>query len=160
MNVNIAKKEELGLYDGFISPNGDFYIVSKKNKHTPTHYEWADYYVVNETNYIKNLANPNGSFLYTISRLKTKQDILIHYYGFVYYGHDAMNRKPILIYPNYNINNMEITKFQYDVLWNILYLNDELSYYPSNFVDEEHNKMHDKYVRRYIEKLEGRYKHE
>ena len=158
MEVLISDKEELGKYDGFIAPNGDFYIVSEKNKHSPTHFEWADYFVTHKTNYIKNLANPSGSFLYTISRLKTKQDILIHFYGFIYYGHDLVLRKPILIYPNYSINNMEITNFQHDVLWKVLYTNDELSYYPCNYVDEEHNKIHDKYVRRYIEKLEGRYK--
>ncbi len=160
MEIRIANKEEYGLYDGFISPSGEFYIVSQKYKHAPTHHEWADYFVTRKTNYIKNLSRPSGSFLYTISRLKTKQDILIHFYGFIYYGHDAMNRKPIIICPNYDINNMELTNFQHDTLWRILYFNDELSYYPCNFIDDEHNKMHDKYVKQFIQKLEGRYKYE
>ena len=157
MEIRIANNDELGMYDGFISPDGDFYIVSDKYKHTPTHFQWADYFVTHKTDYIKNLANPSGSFLYTISRLNTKQDILIHFYGFIYYGHDFIERKPILIYPIYDINNMEITNFQYDVLWKILYENDELSYLPCNFVDDSHNKMHDKYVKKYIEQLERRY---
>ena len=158
MEILIAEKENLGLYDWFISPKGDFYIVSEKYKHMPTHYEWADYFVTKETDYIRNLANPSGSFLYTLSRLKSKEDILIHFYGFIYYGHDSLSRNPILIYPNYDINNKEITNFQYDVLWKVLYINDELRYYPCNYVDDEHNKLHDKYVKRYIEKLERRYK--
>ena len=36
-NINIIKN-----YDGFIDPEGNFYKVSKKNKHNPTHIEWPD----------------------------------------------------------------------------------------------------------------------
>ena len=69
-------------YNGFIAPDGSFYIVSNRDEHIPTHQEWAYNYVSKQTDYIKQLAMSKISFLYTMQRLKDKQDILIHFYGF------------------------------------------------------------------------------
>lgn len=88
--------EDCVNYDGFIAPNGNFYKVSVCNKHKPTHNEWADKYVLEKLNYVKELANPSGSFLYTMSRLKSKLEILIHFYGYVYYGHSLHDRTLLL----------------------------------------------------------------
>lgn len=142
-------------YDGFISPNGEFYPVSIKNKHNPTHQEWAYEYVTKKTNFIKLLAKPNGSLLYILARLQDKQDVLIHYYGFVYYGHDNFSRRPLLIFPDTEINGKKITKEQKRILFDIMYLSNEESYYPDDiksFMDEEkHINYVDDFISRRLE---------
>ena len=151
---------EIAKYDGFIAPDGSFYKVSIKNKHNPTHIEWAEYFVTRKTDYIKNLTNPTGSFLYIISRLKDKQDILIHFYGYIYYGHDASSRKPIIIYPDKEINEKQITKKQEDMLFNILRKNNELNDLNITYEDELNDYKYENYVDSYIAKIieEGRKK--
>lgn len=145
--------EKASKYDGFISPDGDFFMVSKKHAHKPTHTEWAEKYILNKTNFIKDLANPSGSLLYTLTRLKDKQDVLIHYYGFVYYGHNEYTRKPIIIYPNIDINDKEISKNQERFLWDLLYENNETDYFPKDKNENLHNEEHDKYVDSLLERL-------
>ena len=142
-------------YDGFIAPNGNFYRVSFCNKHNPTHNQWADEFVTNKLDYIKQLANPVGSFLYTISKLNGKIEILIHFYGFIYYGHNSYDRKPIIIYPNYNINNKEVTFEQYNKLFDILYEKNETMYLPINLLEEKDQINHERYVDDYICKRSG-----
>lgn len=149
---------EMTKYDGFIAPDGGFHRVSIKNKHKPTHNEWADKYVVNKLNYIKLLANPSESILYTLSRLKDKQDVLIHFYGYVYLGHDSYDRKPVIIYPDKNINNISVTKRQLSVIYDILNKNNELDYMSFNLEDKIEEEKLNAYVDKYIRDLLDRRK--
>lgn len=138
------------LYNGFIGPDGNFYIVSSKASHEPTHEEWATNFVLNNTNYISLLLDPSGSMLFTLSKLKSKQDMLIHFYGYVYYSHDLFTREPIIICPDYEINNVKITKQQEYMLYEIMSENNELENFPfdvKRYVDEE---KHNLYVDRFI----------
>ena len=141
----IAKK-----FNGFISPDGKFYMVSKKNEHLPSHQVWANNFVLNNTNFVKLLAKPNKSFLYTISRLKDKQDMLIHFYGYIYYSHDEYSKKPIVMYPDSNINDQMVTREQKDMLFNVMIHNYEEEYYPENIIDYEDSEKHNDYVDRFI----------
>lgn len=145
-------------YDGFIAPDGGFYKVSKKNKHNPSHIALANEYVINKLDYVKLLANPTGSFLYTISRLKNKQDILIHFYGYVYYGHDAFDKKPIIIYPDETINGVSANSLQLNILFNILRDNDELSHVSVGVYDNVKENKYQSYKDNYISNLLDRRK--
>ena len=142
-------------YDGFIAPSGEFYRVSVCNKHKPTHNEWADKYVLEKSDYVKELTRASSSFLYTMSRLKSKLEILMHFYGYIYYGHNLHNRAPIIIYPNSDINNKEVSTMQYNMLFDILYERDELMYLPVMALDEVKDKNHDKYVDDFINRRFG-----
>lgn len=142
-------------YDGFIAPGGEFYRVSVCNKHKPTHNEWADKFVLEKLDYIKELTRASGSFLYTMSRLKNKLEILMHFYGYIYYGHNLYDRAPIIIYPNSDINNKEVSTMQYNMLFDILYERDELMYLPVMALEEVKDKNHDKYVDDFINKRFG-----
>lgn len=146
-NINIIKN-----YDGFIDQEGNFYKVSKKNKHNPTHIKWAEEFVMKKKDYIKQLCNPSGSFLFTISRLKNKQEILIHFYGFIYYGHDAYTRKPIIIFPDNTINDKYVSKEQIEVLFKILHENNELDDFYLNYEEQIQDNKHEKYVDSFITK--------
>ena len=142
---------EIAKYDGFIAPDGSFYKVSIKNKHNPTHIEWAEEYVTKRLDYVKYLANPSGSFLYTISRLDNKQDILIHFYGYIYYGHDAESRKAILIYPDVLINDKKTTSSQLNTLFNILRKKEEFDDFYMSYEEKINHDRHERYVQKYIE---------
>ena len=51
----ISDINEIIKYDGFIAPDGSFYKVSIKNRHNPTHIEWAEEYVKRKLDYVKRL---------------------------------------------------------------------------------------------------------
>ena len=146
----ISDINEIIKYDGFIAPDGSFYKVSIKNRHNPTHIEWAEEYVKRKLDYVKRLANPSGSLLYIISRLDNKQDVLVHFYGYVYYGHDAASRKPIIIYPDRAINEREITEEQLNTLFNILRKNDEFNDFYISHEEKINHDRHERYVDGFI----------
>lgn len=147
----ISDINEIIKYDGFIAPDGSFYKVSIKNKHNPTHIEWAEEYVTRKLDYVKRLANPSGSLLYIISRLKNKQDVLVHFYGYVYYGHDAESRKPIIIYPDRSVNEREINDEQLNTLFNILRKSGEYNDSYMSHEEKLNNDRFENYVDRFIE---------
>ena len=137
--------------NGFISPDGKFYIVSKKSKHHPNHEEWAKVFVLSNTNYLKDIQNTAGSLLYTISKLKEKQDILIHIYGYVYFSYSGeCSTEPIIIFPDEKINDKKVTTEQKNILFDISKINgeDSICYFDCEKSFEE-NK-HDSYVQRFI----------
>lgn len=146
----ISDINEIMKYDGFIAPDGSFYKVSIKNRHNPTHIEWAEEYVKRKLDYVKRLANPSGSLLYIISRLENKQDVLVHFYGYVYYGHDAESRNPIIIYPDRSVNEQEITEEQLNTLFNILRKNDEFNDFYISHEEKINHDKHERYVDGFI----------
>ena len=144
-------------YDGFISPDGDFYKVSIRNKHTPTHHEWANVYINKKTDYNKIMQTPSVKLLYTASRLHSKYEILIHFYGYVCYAHNSYTKDPIIVYPNENINGKRATEKQKDMLFRILNNNDELDEVNFNYDDNTLDDVHDSYVNRFIsDEIEGK----
>lgn len=137
--------------NGFISPDGKFYIVSKKSCHHPTHEEWASAFVLSNTNYLSDIQNTNGSLLYTISKLTEKQDILIHIYGYVYFSYSGeYSTEPIIIFPDEKINDKKVSIEQKNILFDIAKINgeDSICYFDCEKSFEE-NK-HDSYVQRFI----------
>lgn len=82
-------------YDGFIGPNGEFYMVSPKFTHKPTHNDWADEYcsMLMEKKDGKEIIN--NEILYGGSN-----KYLIDGLGFIYYSHSMQHDKhPIIVYP-------------------------------------------------------------
>lgn len=146
------KLEDFIDYDGFVAPNGDFYKVSLANKHNPTHNTWADKFVIEKLDFLKHLSSANKSFLYTISKLKTKQDILIHYYGFIYYGHDSYSKKPIIIYPDSTYNDKYVTQEQLDIIFRIFKENNELDMLYLDYEEKIDNERHERYIDSLISK--------
>ena len=144
--------KEAAKYDGFIAPDGRFYKVSKKGKHNPTHYDFADYFVLNETDFVKDLAKASMSFLFTLSRLgNDKVKILIHFYGYIYYGHDEYTDKEIILYPNYDVNNQDVTEEQKQMLFDTISV---VKNKADNLCIEDNNEesIHDRYVDNFIER--------
>lgn len=137
--------------NGFISPDGKFYIISHKSSHSPTHEQWATKFILTNTNYLKDIQNTTGSLLYTISKLKEKQDILIHIYGYVYFSYSGeYSTEPIIIFPDEKINDKKVTTEQKNILFDICKINgeDSICYFDCEKSFEE-NK-HDSYVQRFI----------
>ena len=95
-----------------------------------------------------------------MTKLKDKQDVLIHFYGFIYYGHDAYTRKPIIIYPDDTINSKCVSKEQIETLFKILRANEELtdlySAYEEKIQDDRHEKYVDNLIARTIERNENK----
>lgn len=109
-------------YDGFIGPNGEFYRVKKRHSSdiNLTHITWSEYYINHDATKLNFLLKPSYSIIYTLSKLKSKQDILIHLFGFVYYSHDYLTNEPIIIPPDPLYNDKIITKEQLDTLYQIM----------------------------------------
>ena len=121
------KLEDISGYDGFIDPNGEFYRVKKKNSSDInfTHLTWSDAYLKYDTKKLSVILKPSYSMLYILSQLKTKQDILIQVFGFVYYSHDHFTHEPIIIPPDPMYNDKSITSEQLDKLYEIMEMNKE-----------------------------------
>jgi hypothetical protein len=150
-NFEPTKDFELAAkHNGFIDPNGNYYLVSEKSKHIPTHEQWANSYIVGKLDFVKLLANPNKSLIYTLNRLKEKQDMLIHFYGYVYYSHDSYTNKPIIILPDEKVNDKKVSNEQLKTLFEVMKINGEESYFPSDIDNEIKNKNHNEYVDDFI----------
>ena len=69
-------------------------------------------------------------------------------------------RSPIIIYPDKEINEKQITKKQEDMLFNILRKNNELNDLNITYEDELNDYKYENYVDSYIAKIieEGRKK--
>ena len=113
-------------YDGFIAPNGDFYIVKEKRNSMSLvgHNEWAQQYM--KIKKLKNFqAQQTYSMLLALSKLNGPAEYLIHCFGFVYYSHDPLLYKPIIILPNKAIFGYSATSYQLETLYDIMLLNKE-----------------------------------
>lgn len=115
--------EELKGYDGFIDQEGKFYKVRSffedKNK---SHYEWADKYI---KDYILNETNKNKLYKLKDYLKKDPVEILINYFGFIYYSHDNEFNKPIVRGPNSRMGGFKPTNVQLNKLMNLMLLNGE-----------------------------------
>lgn len=111
-------------YDGYIDPNGNFYRVKQRLKSTCNHEIWAEEYLKkNPTKY--NDIKVEESLILNLVNLRTCTEKLIHLYGFVYYGHDDLLYKPIIILPNPKMFGKRATEEQMDALYSLLLVNKE-----------------------------------
>lgn len=137
--------------NGFIAPNGDFYIISNKSSHKPTHDDWASNFVCKQTDYLKDIQNTTSSLVYTISKLKDKQDILMYIYGYVYFSYSGEHStEPVIIFPDEKINDRKVTVEQKNMLFDIAKLSGEDKVYYFDYDDSIREKKHSSYVQRYI----------
>lgn len=123
-------------YDGFIAPNGDYYIV-KERRNTMSrigHNEWAEEYL-KEKKLQTSESSKSYSMLLALSQLRGPAEILIHCYGFVYYSHDPFLYKPIVLLPKPKIFGNRATSSQMDTLFEVMLLNNEDPLNLEIFVD-------------------------
>ncbi len=127
MKINISGYSD-SLYvlksDLFIDQNGLYYQVKKTiSKSQINHNIWA-------TEYLKSI---NDNLEYYIS----PSEVLIHKYGFLYYGHDELLYKPIVKIANPLFFNKRASEQQLDSLFEIMYLNNEDPYKVPMLIGEE-----------------------
>jgi len=136
--------EELKGYDGFIDQDGKFYKVKKTcENRVEGHFEWADKYI---KDYIFREFDVNK--LYKLKECKTKDtvEILINYFGFVYYSHDSEYYKPIVKGPNPRLGGFKASKEQLDTLMHVMLLNGEDPFENSLLFNERDTLFIDKTI--------------
>lgn len=130
-DITMCKK-----YEGFIDRDGNYYIVKERRNAMSKlgHNEWANQFMKE-----KNLKNfqisQTYSMLLALSKLNGPAEYLIHCFGYVYYSHDTLVYKPIIILPKKQIFGLSATSSQMETLYEIMLLNNE---HPENleiFVD-------------------------
>lgn len=124
-------------YNGFIDQDGYFYKVSPKN-HDNTEIEhnlWARAYVKTHGDKFRRM-DFSASGLFTLSQISSEVDVLVHIYGFVYYSHDSLYTKPIIKVPDPKYNNFIKSKYQEDMLFNIMLINNENPFENPIFTDD------------------------
>ncbi len=151
-------------YNGFIGQDGEFYLVSNKKTHKPSHNDWAKEYLF----YIKDkLTDPKKVRKIIEGELTYKGSInyLINYMGFIYYSHSTNKdryNKPIIIYPKKQTFKpaAKVTDKQKKMLYSIMHVNGEDDYIPKDINEEIKKEEHLNYVDNFIEKEieKGEYK--
>ena len=113
-------------YNGFIDQNGYFYKVSPKfhNRSNVDHNLWARTYVKEHGDRFRRM-DFTASGLFTLSQISSEVEVMVHIYGFVYYSHDDLYHKPIIKCPDPKYNKFIMTRSQEDLLFEIMFLNDE-----------------------------------
>lgn len=137
--------------NGFITPDGTFYIISNKSEHIPTHEQWASKFILYKTNYIHDIQKVTSSLMYAISRLKNKSDILMHIYGYIYFSYSGIySKEPLIIFPDEKINDKKVTDEQKNMLFDIAKLSGEDKVYYYDFDNNISEDMHNSYVQKFI----------
>ncbi len=141
-------------YEGFISPEGEFYMVSRKYIHKPSHDEWAIEYV---ERLIDKLDKNTKSKLSAKIAFYGVQRYLIDINGFIYYSHSTSKSKikePIIVYPKkIGLKTKTfITDKQKKMLYNVMVLNHEEKWFPIDIEKELSDRIHDHYVDDFIAK--------
>ena len=118
---------EIRNYNGFIDRLGNFYKVSdKKTKiDSDSHNNWAEAYIKEELNIKEFKVRPTASMLLALSNLNGPASMLFNCFGFVYYSHDPFCYKPIIKAPDSRIANYKITEEQINMLFKIMFINNE-----------------------------------
>lgn len=129
-------------YDGFIGPKGEYYRVKKRNDKNLNfgHNEWAESYIKKYNLYSNFFINQTYSALLALSKVNGPAESLIHLFGFVYYSHDLLFHKPIIISPNESLAGHKINDYQKDMLYKIMKKNNEKKYFYGFLEDESKEK--------------------
>lgn len=128
---------EVYNYNGFIDQDGYFYKVSPKN-HGNTEIEhnlWARMYVKAHGDRFRRM-DFSASGLFTLSQISSEVDVLVHIYGFVYYSHDDLYMKPIIKVPDPKYNHFTKSKYQEDILFSLMLINNENPFENPIFTDD------------------------
>lgn len=146
--------EECKRYNGFFDQDGNFYRVNLKNSLNMalTHNTWADKYLKENLKLSEITFNPSYSLIDRLRQITSPSELLVNGYGFVYYSHDPMRFKPIIIKPNPSVAGKRITKEQLDKLFEIMILNNENPFFNPIFTEEEvyeYNGLDDEETRGY-----------
>ncbi len=129
---------EVHDYNGFIDQDGYFYKVSSKN-HTDAkvdHNLWSRAYVKAHGDRFRRM-DFSASGLFTLSQISSEVDVMVHIYGFVYYSHDDVYSKPIIKVPDPKYNKFTKSKYQDDMLFSIMLLNNEDPFSNPIFMDDK-----------------------
>lgn len=124
-------------YNGFIDQDGYFYKVSPRNRdHCKIdHNLWARAYVKEHGNRFRRM-DFSASGLFTLSQISSEVDVLVHIYGFVYYSHDDLCDEPIIKVPDPKYNNLIKSKYQEDMLFSLMLINEEEPFTNPIFLDD------------------------
>lgn len=129
-------------YDGFIDQKGNFYKVCPKRKKSSSdsHNLWAEAYMREKFKISDFKISNDISTLLALSKLSGPAEVLINCFGYIYYSHDPFYYAPIIKLPNPKISKYTATKEQLDMLYEIMYLNNENVDIPIFYED---NKTYD-----------------
>ena len=125
-------------YNGFIDQDGYFYKINRRNHEQSAidHNLWARAYVRTHGDRFKKM-DFSASGLFTLSQISYEVEVLVHIYGFVYYIHDGIYSKPIIKVPDPKYNKFIKSRYQDDMLFNIMLLNDEDPINNPIFLDDK-----------------------
>lgn len=145
--------------DLFIDKYGLYYQVKKTiSKSKINHNIWANYYL-NEQDKEKKLSLDifSNNYLSDLNIARNNNlspsEILIHKDGFLYYSHDEILYKPIIIVANPKYYGIRATEEQLDSLFEIMMLNGENPFLVPmlmgeeniyDYVEEERGKVYEK----------------
>lgn len=126
-------------YDGFFAPDGKYYKVKarRSNMMNNSHNDWAERFIKEKLNIVDLDINSTYSALYALSQIKGPAELLVHCYGYVYYSHDPIYYKPIIITPNPKIAKKRITDEQLDNLFEMMLINHENPFENPIFMNDE-----------------------
>lgn len=132
-------------YDGFISPDGKYYKVKlrKSDMRRDSHNHWAQKFIEEKLNVSELKIRTTCSMLYGLSQINGPAEILVHYFGYIYYSHDPIYYKPIIKLPNHKIAGHKATERQLDALFELMLINNEKPLENKIFLDEEENEYND-----------------
>lgn len=127
------------IYDGFFSPDGYYYKVKQRrsNMCNNSHNEWAEKFIKEKMNIQDLDINPTYSALYALKQIKGPAELLVHRFGYLYYSHDPLFYKPIIIKPNPKIAGKSVTDKQLDMLFQMMLLNNENPFFNPIFTEED-----------------------
>lgn len=126
-------------YDGFFAPNGCYYKVKLRNApmNNDSHNKWAEKFMVENAKNFKFTVKQTDSFIYSLTKFSGPAEILVHYFGYVYYSHDPVYHKPIILLPDPKVVGKRATEEQLDSLFSMMLMNNENPYNNPVFMDED-----------------------
>lgn len=125
-------------YDGFFDTNGKYYKVKLRNSNMmiDSHNNWAEEFIKGKIDVSKINMKATNSLLFGLSRISGPASLLVHCYGFVYYSHDPIYHKPIIILPNEKIAGHRVTDQQLNSLFEMMMINKENPYNNPIFLND------------------------
>lgn len=121
-NFDFSSYDDINLvkgYDLFIDPNGSVYKIKKtRNMIDVNHNKWAERFLILN----------NKISIIDLTYLKVDYspvEIMVNYFGYVYYSHDNLLFQPIIKTPNPKYNKKMVSEEQLDTLTNIMVINNE-----------------------------------
>lgn len=126
-------------YDGFFDPNGKYYKVKLRNSNMTldSHNNWAEEFIKGKIDVSKIDIKASHSLLFGLSSINGPAALLVHCLGFVYYSHDPIYYKPIIILPNEKIAGHRVTEEQLNSLFEMMLINRENPYDNPMFLNDE-----------------------